>query len=1027
MNKKFAIVLALALIAIVCCAGCIDPQEPVDPVDPVVPVDPVDPVTPPVDPVVPAEEYSVFFMMNYGDAGAYTAETVKAGDAVSKPANPSRSGYNFKGWFTAAEGGAAYDFTQAVNSDLTLYAQWSKKSSSGGSSTPSHTHSYTAVVTEPTCTTEGYTTYTCSCGHSYTGNTVPMLGHSQFITKANESETGAVDTICGVCNAVLFTTSATGVLEIYTVDDLKNFAATVNAGETYSGKTVKLMANLDLNNEEWTPIGTAENNFTGTFEGTNKVISNLKITGSEYVGLFGYIDGYVKNLSVKHAVISGNHWVGTIVGYGLGGEISGCSVSDATITVEPNGVSGNYDNGDKAGGIVGYGGYGDGSSIGHLKVTDCTVSNVKITAYRDVGGIVGAAWVDGVTGNRASDVTVTVDKVKNSYNDAGVNGNPILGRAFGTGTLEDQTATNWKVIVIYADGFWKVTDATSSVYEISSVDGLKYFRDTVNAGETYSGKTVKLTDDIDLKNEEWEPIGTYAYHKEINGGKTKDVVDTDYRFKGTFDGQDHTISNLNIVMSCDLRTEDEETEMVSGFFSVLGGTVKNVIFDGASVESENSNAVGVVVGKLMYAGGPITEVTVKNAVVSGKYCVGAVAGSINGEITNVDVESVYVSGNHYVGGVVGYVYGKVTDSTVINSEIIAVPNKLGEAYDNGDKVGGIVGYLAAEPTSSLESCSVSNTIVTGYRDVGGIAGMVNTGDGDTAHASVKNNNADTVRITAVQTGDTAYGYKTPNAGKIVGRIDSADVNKITLDSNIDSDCIVVVKLNTLTSDNLKDSLADATPGSTVNVPAGTYTFPNNVAEGVTIVCEEGTVFEGTSSPNINGATVIGATFKNENAIAVSGTVHGTFKECVFEGSEALRWCYSVDGDEAVFENCVIKTDFRGVHFDGMNGDVTFKNCEINGFNAFGGSGTVTFEECTFGYDESSYNGLNMYVDTVLIDCTFNFVSSGKTNFIDFEATGCTLTINNCVAKLDEVNSDISNFIGGTYVDDTTVIIDGVTQ
>ena len=134
MNKKFAIVLALSLIAIVCCAGCIDPQEQVDPVDPVVPVDPVDPVTPPVEPVVPAVEYSVFFMLNYDGAGAYSAETVTAGDAVSKPATPTRSGYTFKGWFTAAEGGAPYDFTQAVNADLTLYAQWKKVSSSSGSS-----------------------------------------------------------------------------------------------------------------------------------------------------------------------------------------------------------------------------------------------------------------------------------------------------------------------------------------------------------------------------------------------------------------------------------------------------------------------------------------------------------------------------------------------------------------------------------------------------------------------------------------------------------------------------------------------------------------------------------------------------------------------------------------------------------------------------------------------------------------------------------------------------------------------------
>ena len=43
---------------------------------------------------------------------------------------------------------------------------------------PDHKHSYTAVVTAPTCTAGGYTTYTCeSCGHSYVGDRVDALGH----------------------------------------------------------------------------------------------------------------------------------------------------------------------------------------------------------------------------------------------------------------------------------------------------------------------------------------------------------------------------------------------------------------------------------------------------------------------------------------------------------------------------------------------------------------------------------------------------------------------------------------------------------------------------------------------------------------------------------------------------------------------------------------------------------------------------------------------------------------------------------
>ena len=43
--------------------------------------------------------------------------------------------------------------------------------------TVSHTHSYTATVTEPTCTAGGYTTYTCSCGDSYVADETPALDH----------------------------------------------------------------------------------------------------------------------------------------------------------------------------------------------------------------------------------------------------------------------------------------------------------------------------------------------------------------------------------------------------------------------------------------------------------------------------------------------------------------------------------------------------------------------------------------------------------------------------------------------------------------------------------------------------------------------------------------------------------------------------------------------------------------------------------------------------------------------------------
>ena len=215
-----------------------------------------------------------------------------------------------------------------------------------------------------------------------------------------------------------------------------------------------------------------------------------------------------------------------------------------------------------------------------------------------------------------------------------------------------------------------------------------------------------------------------------------------------------------------------------------------------------------------------------------------------------------------------------------------------------------------------------------------------------------------------------------------------------------------------------------TEGAEVYVPAGTYTFPSNVAEGVVINCAPGTVFTGTTGLNLPGATVIGGTFTNDSGYAVSGTINGTFKNCTFEASEALRWCYTSAGEEVVFENCTFKTDLRGIHFDEMNGDVKFINCEINGFNAYSGTGTMTFVGCTFGNDESKYNGLNIYSNTVLEDCEFNFVS-GKTNFIDMEGTGKTLTINNCTATLDGEEANVLDFVGGSKLDKNTLIVDGM--
>ncbi|MBP3573583.1 MAG: right-handed parallel beta-helix repeat-containing protein [Prevotella sp.] len=188
-------------------------------------------------------------------------------------------------------------------------------------------------------------------------------------------------------------------------------------------------------------------------------------------------------------------------------------------------------------------------------------------------------------------------------------------------------------------------------------------------------------------------------------------------------------------------------------------------------------------------------------------------------------------------------------------------------------------------------------------------------------------------------------------------------------------------------------------GGTVVVAAGEYTFPgSSIKEGTTLACEEGTVFKGQSSLNIKGATVEGATFDNPGGTVVGGTINGTFKNCKFTGSNALRWASA--GETVVFEDCEFSGDVYGVHFDGGANDVIFRNCVLSGFNALGAALTMaTFEGCTFkGNGKSGYNGANLWGSAKMINCEFTFDGSTANEWIDCIGLDKTYEFENCTVN-----------------------------
>ena len=214
-------------------------------------------------------------------------------------------------------------------------------------------------------------------------------------------------------------------------------------------------------------------------------------------------------------------------------------------------------------------------------------------------------------------------------------------------------------------------------------------------------------------------------------------------------------------------------------------------------------------------------------------------------------------------------------------------------------------------------------------------------------------------------------------------------------------------------------------GGDVKLAAGNYTFPNSsMKAGQTLYCEEGTVFTGASL-NANGATIVGATFKNT---AREITVNGIYKDCTFEGSNGLRYGYA--GETVVFENCVFSGNTYGVHFDGGANEVLLKNCTLSGFNATGSALTlITFENCTFvGNGKSAYNGINLWGETVMTGCTFVFDGSSTYEWIDLCSADKNASFTNCVVDNGTTVENLSTVLGTALTKrnaSSKIIIDGV--
>ena len=222
---------------------------------------------------------------------------------------------------------------------------------------------------------------------------------------------------------------------------------------------------------------------------------------------------------------------------------------------------------------------------------------------------------------------------------------------------ENSTAVSEKVAADFEG-----EGTAESPYLIEDVDDLKKLAEKVNGGTTYEKTYFKLTANIDLKNEEWTPIGTKVYVGEFGQPESR-------YFQGTFDGDGHQIANLTIT---------GRNEYVGLFGYVRNATI------------QNCNVAGEVSG-YNFAGG----------------IVGAVDGKTN-NILNCSFQG-NVTGNMYVGGIVGQVQNQCEVSSCYT---------IGTVHGGNDKVGGIAG----EGRGAIKNCYALADVSAGGKFVGGIAG-----------------------------------------------------------------------------------------------------------------------------------------------------------------------------------------------------------------------------------------------------------------------------------------------------------------
>ena len=458
--------------------------------------------------------------------------------------------------------------------------------------------------------------------------------------------------------------------------------------------------------EQSVPIGNSSTKFSGTFDGKNHTISNLKTSG-QYSGLFGYVNGAtIQNLTVNvtnnagatsagglvgavngtttirnctvNGTISGTHQVGGFVGFAQGVyqdntlvlpcnlTIEGC-INNATVTTTSQASDNNRTS---AGGFVGY--VNAGATVTIKSYTDengqtkKSTNNGKISTTssadnKGVGGFVGYSYGK-----------ITLTDCVNEKN-ATITGKERVGGLVGYIGKADSDSQKEMVISGCENKAAVTSNSTNDVYGIGGIVGYN------------SGHKVAMTNCINsgaiTGTHETAGIIGYSDHSDISGCTNSGAV-SGFATVGSIVGKMGggsivSCKNTATVKASKARDIDGDGNLDGAYLGGIAGWIAgnvNNCYNSGTVTTEtswgNSNIVGGIVGYL-----------------------------VNGKTVSYCYNSGTIVGSSQIGGIIGYLPGALTTVTYCYHS-----GRINSVWNENNVAKGSLGYITGNDTSVLDSC-----------------------------------------------------------------------------------------------------------------------------------------------------------------------------------------------------------------------------------------------------------------------------------------------------------------------------------